>query len=170
MKRFMSVVLLVLATSLVIIAQTAANPPRQNAPVRKSPLAPYAGAWIGTFDGHVWMSIRLNLEANQLSGSMQRAREYKFNNNGGLQSVSQEQVTEGVQNTVLQGDGLLLTVKDPETQQVSHYVLRLTGADTADLKMVAMSMPPGMPKPLPWKLSKVTASTANTATATAPAR
>jgi hypothetical protein len=35
------------------------------------------------------------------------------------------------------------------------------------LKMVAMSMPPGMPKPLPWKLSRVTASTA---TAAAPAR
>ncbi len=163
MKRFMTLVLLVISLGLIGAAQTSTNPQTPNAPVRKSPLAPYAGAWIGMFEGHAWMSIRLNLQAAQISGSMQRAHDYKFNNNGGLLSVSQDQVTEGVENGVLQGDGLLLTVKDPETQQASHYVLRLTGPDTAELKMVAMSMPPGMPKPLPWKLSRVTASTATTA-------
>lgn len=163
MKRFSVLVLLVLATSLATVAQTAMAPQGPNAPARKSPLAPYAGAWIGMFDGHVWMSIRLNLQANEITGSVQRAQEFKFNDNGGLQSVSQDQITEGVQNGVLRGDGLLLTVKNPGTQQVSHYVLRLTGPDTAELKMVAMSMPPGMPKPMPFKLSRVTASTASTA-------
>jgi hypothetical protein len=161
MKRFMTLVLLVISISLVGVAQTTTGAQTPNAPVRKSPLAPYAGAWIGIFEGHAWMSIRLNLQANQLSGSMQRAHDFKFNNNGGLQSVSQDQVTEGVENAVLQGDGLLLTVKEPQTQQVTHYVLRLNGPDTAELKMVAMSMPPGMPKPLPWKLSRVGASTAS---------
>lgn len=170
MKRFITFVVLVISISLICVAQTPANSQTPNAPVRKSPLAPYAGAWIGMFEGHAWMSIRLNLQANQISGSMQRAHDYKFNNNGGLLSVSQDQVTEGVENAVLQGDGLLLTVKDPETQQTTHYVLRLTGPDTADLKMVAMSMPPGMPKPLPWKLSRVAASTAAATTATPPAR
>lgn len=159
MKRFITLTFMVLSMSLISVGQVA-NPQAPNAPIRKSPLAPYAGAWIGMFDGHVWMSIRLNLQAEQISGSMQRAHDYKFNNNGGLQSVSEDQVTEGIESGALQGDGLLLTVKDPDTHQASHYVLRLTGPDTAELKMVAMSMPPGMPKPLPWKLSRVGASTA----------
>ena len=163
MKRFTPVILLLIAISVISVAQTSTSAQAPNAPVRKSPLAGYAGSWIGMFEGHAWMSIRLNLQAEQISGSMQRARDYKFNNNGGLLSVSEEQVTEGVENGVLQGDGLLLTVKDAETQQTTHYVLKLTGPDTAELKMVAMSMPPGMPKPLPWKLSRVGASTATTA-------
>ena len=163
MKRFAIVILVVLATSVVTLAQTTANPQASSAPARKSPLAPYAGTWIGTFDGHVWMSIRLNLQANEITGSMQRARDFKFNNNGGLQSVSEDQITEGVQNAALQGDGLLLTAKDTETQLINHYVLRLTGPDTAELKMVAMEMQPGMPKPLPFKLSRVAANTASTA-------
>ncbi len=83
---------------------------------------------------------------------------FKFNNNGGLKSVSDDKITESVDKAVLQGDGLLLTVKDPNTQQTSSYVLRLTSANTAELKMVAMSMPPGMPKPQPWKLSKIMAN------------
>src|SRR5580704_4981052 len=163
MKRFMTLALLAISISLISVAQTSTNPQTPNAPVRKSPLAAYAGAWIGMFEGHSWMSIRLNLQAEQISGSMQRAHDFKFNNNGGLLSVSQDQVTEGIESGVLQGDGLLLTVKDPDTHQASHYVLRLTGPDTAELKMVAMSMPPGMPKPLPWKLNRVGASTATTA-------
>jgi hypothetical protein len=64
-------------------------------------------------------------------------------------------LTAAVENSLLNGDGLLLTVKDPGTQQTERYLMRLTSADTAELKMVAMSMPPGMPKPKPWKLSRV---------------
>src|SRR6202007_1268650 len=113
MKCFMPAVVLVISISLISVAQTSTNPPAPNAPVRKSPLAPYAGAWIGMFEGRAWMSIRLNLQSEQISGSMQRAHDFKFNNNGGLQSVSEDQVTEGIESGVLQGDGLLLTLKDP---------------------------------------------------------
>jgi hypothetical protein len=63
-----------------------------------------------------------------------------------------------VENAVLQGDGLLLTVKDPGTQQTDRYLMRLTSANSADVKMVGMSVPPGMPKILPWKLNRVMAN------------
>jgi len=156
MKRFLPFAILAIAMSAAAIAQTSMTPQMQNAPARKSPLADYAGTWIGTFEGHAWMSINLTLQANQLSGTMQRPHDFQFTNDGAIKSVSDEKLTEGVENAVLQGDGLLLSVKDPGTQQTEHYVMRLTGAGMAELKMVAMSMPPGMPKPLPWKLSKVT--------------
>jgi hypothetical protein len=158
MKRFITLALLVAAMSIVGVAQTSMTPQMQNAPARKSPLAGYAGAWIGMFEGHAWMSVRLNMQGDLLTGSVQRAHEFQFNNNGGLKSVSDDKITESVDKAVVQGDGLLLTVKDPNTQQTSSYVMRLTSADTAELKVVAMSMPPGMPKPQPFKLSKVTAN------------
>jgi hypothetical protein len=158
MKRLLILAILAVSTCIVAIAQTSMTPQMQNAPARKSPLAEYAGSWIGTFEGHTWITLRLVHQGNQITGTVQRAHDFKFNNNGGLQSVSQEQITEGIDSAAIQGDGLLLTAKDPGAQETSRYVLRLTSANTADLKMVGMSMPPGMPKPLPWNLSRVTAN------------
>jgi hypothetical protein len=155
-KRSFAVATLLFSMCLIGVAQTSMAPQMQNAPARKSPLAEYAGAWTGMFEGHTWLAVRLALQGGQISGTLQRPKDFQFANNGAIKSVSDEQLTEGVENAVVQGDGLLLTVKDPGTQQTDHYVMKLTGPGTAELKMVAMSMPPGMPKPQPWRLNKVT--------------
>ena len=130
----------------------------QNAPARKSPLAEYAGSWIATFQGHAWLTIRLNLQGTQLSGTVQHPHNLEFDNSGEVKSVSDERLTGAVETAVIQGDGLFLTVKDTDTQETDRYVMRLTSANTAEVKMVAMPMPPGMPKPQPWKLSRVNPS------------
>lgn len=156
MRRSISVALLIFGLTAIVTAQTSMTPAMQNAPARKSPLAEYAGAWIGTFQGHTWMSIRLALQANQVSGSLQRPNDVKFNDQGEIKSVSDEKSTATVENAVLNGDGLLLTINVPgEKPATERYLMRLTSANTAELKMVAMSMPPGMPKPKPYKLSRV---------------
>lgn len=158
MRRFISIAVLIVGLAIVGLAQTSMTPGMQNAPARKSPLAGYAGAWIGTFDGHAWLTIRLTQQGTQLSGTVQRQSDVKFNDQGDIKSVGEEQTTSAVENSLLNGDGLLLTVKEPGTQQTDRYLMRLTGADTAELKMVAMSMPPGMAKPKPWKLNRVGAN------------
>jgi len=158
MRRFISIAALIVGLAIVGLAQTSMTPGMQNAPARKSPLAGYAGAWIGTFDGHAWLTIRLTQQGTQLSGTVQRQSDVKFNDQGEIKSVGEEQTTSAVENSLLNGDGLLLTVKEPGTQQTDRYLMRLTGADTAELKMVAMSMPPGMAKPKPWKLNRVGAN------------
>lgn len=162
MKRFIPLALLLLAASVGFVQAAPQNP---NAVVKKSPLADYAGSWTGLFEGHAWLTIRLTERGAAMSGTVQRAHEFQFADSGLIKSVSEDQITETIESAALQGDGLLITtIKDPNTQQADRYLLRLTGANTADAKMVGMSMPPGMPKPLPWKLTKVTAS------AVAPAR
>jgi hypothetical protein len=158
MRRFIPIAVLIVGLAIVGLAQTSMTPGMQNAPARKSPLAGYAGAWIGTFDGHAWLTIRLTQQGTQLSGTVQRQSDVKFNDQGEIKSVGEEQTTSAVENSLLNGDGLLLTVKEPGTQQTDRYLMRLTGADTAELKMVAMSMPPGMAKPKPWKLNRVGAN------------
>jgi hypothetical protein len=155
MKRVLSVALIMLSLGVVAAAQTSMTPGLQNAPARKSPLSLYAGSWIGMFQGHAWITIKLNEQAGAISGTLERPRSVNFQDSGELKSVSDERVTDGVQNAVLQGDGLLLTVKDPESNEIFHYVMRLMSVNTAELKMSQMAMQPGMAKPRPWMLSRV---------------
>src|SRR3954470_21827103 len=158
MKRLLVFAMLLVATSATAFAQTSTAPQTQNAPARKSPLAEYAGSWTSMLEGHAWLTVRLVLQGPALSGTVQRAHEFKFADSGAIKSVSEDQITESVDRAAIQGDGLLISAKDPGTQQTDRYVMRITGANTAEIKMVGMSMPPGMSKPLPWKLTKVTAS------------
>ncbi len=155
MRRFLSLLLLILGPPAMVLAQTSMTQEMQNAPARKAPLAEYVGTWIGSFEGHTWMTIRLELQGKQLFGTLQRPEEVQFNDRGDIKSTGEAQLTATVENAALQGDGLLLTVKDPNHPEPDRYLLRLTSANTAELRMVAMSMPPGMPKPKPFKLSRV---------------
>ena len=152
MKRLSLLVVLILG-----IAAGAQTPPQQGppgVPVRKSPLASYVGTWTGSFEGKTWLTVKLVLQADHLSGSLQHASHLQFNDQGEIKSVSDEQSTETVQDAQVNPDGLLLTTRDPDTQETNHFTMKLTGEATADLKMSAMKMPPGMPKIKPWKLTR----------------
>jgi len=147
--------LLVLIVALVVVSGTRAQSNQgSGATVRKSPLAVYAGTWIGSFDGKTWLTIKLTLQADQMSGAIQHPRHLEFNDAGLLKSVSEDQTTESVQNAEVNPNGLLLTTKDPDTQETNRYTMTLTGESTADVKMSAMKIPPGMPKIKPWKVTR----------------
>ena len=160
MRRFLALAILTLTLSGIGFAQAAATPQSPNAPARKPPTAEYAGSWIVMFEGHAWLTIRLTQQGSQLTGTVQHPHDFQLSDNGELKSVSEEQVTEVVQSAAVQGDGLLLTVKTPEAQETNRFLMRLTGPAAAEVRMVAMSVRPGMAKPQPWKVSKVTANTA----------
>jgi hypothetical protein len=130
-------------------------------PVKKSPLVPYAGNWVGTFESKPWMLLNLNLVGEQFSGSMQRAKSIDINDNGELKHVSEEFSNNPLVEGRLNPDGLLLSFKDPETQETFRYLMKLTSDSTAEIRMIAMAMPPGMPKPKPWKLTKAVATTSS---------
>ena len=128
-----------------------------------SPLAEYAGNWTSTFDGKIWLSLRLELHGDQLTGSLLHPHSLELNDNGELKSVSEEQATETITNATVNPDGLLLTLNDPDTKEIDRYLMKLLlpTKDTADLKMIAMSVRPGMPKPKPWRLAKSGTATTN---------
>ena len=121
-----------------------------------SPLVQYAGEWTSVFDGKVWLRLQLELHGEQLTGSLIHPKNITMNDNGDLKSISEEQSTEAVTEAVLNPDGLLLTLKDTETQETDRYMMRVILPEklTADLKMIGMPMAPGMPKPKPWRLAK----------------
>lgn len=132
-----------------------------------SPLAEYAGTWNATFDSKVWLSLQLDLRGDQLTGLLVHAHSLELNDNGELKSVSEEQSSDPIIAAVLNPDGLLLTVKDPDSQETDRYMMRLVAPakESADLKMIAMSMPPGMSKPKPWRLVKTGITPAGKASA-----
>ena len=110
MKRFICAALLTFVLVMMGQAQTAITPQMQNAPARKSPLAEYAGAWIGTFEGHTWITVRLNNTGTTLNGTLQRPNELQFQDSGDLKSVSQETLKLTIQHSEIQGDGLLVVL------------------------------------------------------------
>ncbi len=151
-----------LVLGLMTSIGAAQNPPqRGTAPgqpaVKKSPLVPFAGNWVGTFEGKPWMLLNLNLVGEEFSGVLQRTRTFDLNDNGQLKHVSDDFVTYPLAQAELNPDGLVLTFKDINTQQTQRYLLKLTGETTAEIRMIEMTMPPGYPKPKPWKLTKAAA-------------
>lgn len=146
-----------LLVSLPLFAQSTPQTSSQQAPVHKSPLPPYAGTWVGDFNGKPWLTVKLALAGEQISGSVQHARGVTLKDNGELRSIGDDSSTESVRDAKLSPDGLLLSCKDPATQEENRYLMRLTGEDTAEIRPVGMALPPGMPKPAPWKLTKQTA-------------
>jgi len=129
-----------------------ANP--QKKPV--SPFAEYTGEWTATFEGKIWMRLTLVSEGEKPAGSLVHARDIRLNDNGDLKSASEEQSTAIITDAVVNPDGLMITVKDSETQETDRYMMRLVQPqkDAADLKLIGQVMPPGMPKPKPWRLVK----------------
>jgi hypothetical protein len=121
-----------------------------------SPLVQYAGDWTSVFDGKVWLRLQLELHGEQLTGSLIHPKNITMNDNGELKSIGEEQSTETVTEAVVNPDGLLLTFKDAETQEIDRYMMRVILPEklAADLKMIGMPMAPGMPKPKPWRLAK----------------
>ncbi len=138
-----------------------ASPPGKPKPV--SPFADYAGLWTGKFDDRIWLQVQLTLTGEKLTGSIVHSRDINLADDGGIKSVSEEQTTETVTDAVVNPDGLLLTVKDSNTQESDRFVMKLVmpAKDAADLKMIGQPMPAGMPKPKPWRVVKSGIATTN---------
>jgi hypothetical protein len=160
MRRFAIVVMMVFVLGNASWPQMSSTQTTPTQPVKKSPLAGYAGIWTGTFEERTWLTVQLTLQGQQLSGSLRRANDLKFTDAGEIKSVGDTLVTEVIEDATLNGDGLLLTAKNPDTNETDRFTMRLTGETTGELKMSAMSMPPGMPKLKPWKLTRVSAASA----------
>jgi hypothetical protein len=142
---------------LVVLAawgQAPGSTPPQKKPV--SPFAEYAGEWTSTLDGQAWLRLRLELVGDQLNGELVHARKIELKDDGEVKSVSEQQSTETITEAVLNPDGLALSTKDLDTQETNRYLMRLVlpAKDAAEVKTIGKSMPPGMPKPKPWRLVK----------------
>ncbi len=155
MKRCSWLPLLAILATSMAMAQSTGTAGGQTQPVKKNPLAEYAGIWTSQLDGKAWLTVQLAMHGDQLTGAIQYPHDLVFADSGDVKSVSEGRLNAVVTKAEITGDGLLLNVKNPETQENNRFVMKLTGETSAEMKMVAMAMPPGMAKPKPWKLNRV---------------
>ena len=150
------VLLTVLAAAMAGWCQAPAAPSNKPAESEAAPApADYAGEWIATFEGKVWLLLDLKLEGEQLTGTITHSTDLELNDEGGLKSVSDEKVKEKIEDAKLDAGGLLITVKSSDTKEPDQYrMLIVLPGKAANISMVAEDMPPGMPKPQPWILLK----------------
>jgi hypothetical protein len=153
MKRLLcACALLILPLAAWCQAPASGSAKPSNAP-KASPFAEYAGDWIATLDGKVWLLLQLELHGDQLTGWLTHSRDLEMNDDGGLRSASEEKVKEAITDATVNPDGVLITVRYADAEKTDQYMMRLTApGQLAELKMVAHDMPPGMPKPKPWTL------------------
>jgi hypothetical protein len=146
----------VLATGMAVWCQAPATSAAKPAEAGAIPTrADYAGEWISTLDGKVWLLLQLELHGDQLTGTITHSTDLELNDDGGLKSVSDEKVKEQVSEAIPDAGGLLVTVKSSEKRDPDQYrMLIVLPGKAANLSMVAEDMPPGMPKPQPWVLLK----------------
>src|SRR5215471_17957938 len=116
MKKLLPVLLgfWMAASAVGPASKSTTNPAAKSKPV--SPLADYAGDWTSSFNGIVWLRLRLVLQGDKLTGAMIHSRNITTDDSGGLKSVSEETSRETVQDAVLNPDGLVLTLKDADSQ------------------------------------------------------
>lgn len=158
MKRSSAMILLLLLTCLSGWAQSPPEAAGQKPQVRKAAIDEYAGTWNSMFGGKPWMILGLGFEGDKLTGWMQHAQDFQFNDQGELKSVGDTLAKETVETAEMSGDGLVITLKNDDTKAIERYLMRIVAPDTAELRMSGMNMPPGMPKPRPWKLTKAEAA------------
>ncbi len=153
MKRLVLVCALLTVPITGLCQAPASGSAKPSTTQKVSPFAEYAGDWISTLDGKVWLLLQLELHGDQLTGWLTHSRDLEVNDDGGLKSASEEKVKEVITDAKVNPDGLLITVRYADAEKTDQYVMRLTApGQVAELKMVAQVMAPGMPKPKPWTL------------------
>ena len=119
-----------------------------------SPFADYVGDWVATLDGKVWLLLTLELHDGELKGWLTHSRDLEINDEGGLRLASGEKVKEAIASATVHADGLLLTVKYGDKTPDQYLMRVIEPGKAAELKMVVVDLPAGMPEPKPWSLIK----------------
>jgi LssY C-terminus len=124
------------------------------------PADTYAGTWQGKFQGKVFVTLTLQKQAGALTGTISHTT-VQLDNNGELTGATQDAGSDPITDVKLDSDALHFASEDTASQDTTQYEMKLSGADEAQLQIVAV--PSGTPAPKPWKLARLAATTADTA-------
>jgi LssY C-terminus len=116
----------------------------------------FAGTWQAQFQGKTFLTIKLASQDGKLTGTVSHTN-VQLDQNGDLTSAEPGTGEDSVVDTKLDGNTLLLTGKDQQSQATTQFQITLTGADQAEVQQLG-KISGATPKP--WKLERVAASSA----------
>ena len=110
----------------------------------------FLGKWQGRFHGKVFVTLDLAGDAKKLTGAMSKAS-VELNADGSLASAEPNDGTNSITQALVNGKELHFTSSDGTGDPVDWEIV-LVGADEAELQPI---VPPDVPKPKPWKMTRV---------------
>jgi hypothetical protein len=142
------IVLLLLASLATVVSTQALQASGPDAD-----LQPYVGTWCAKFKGKTFVTIVLKKQDGKLTGTGSHS-EIQVDKNGELTSAEQLDGSEPILEAKLTNGILRLTIKEEDSQDLIQFEMKLTGANQAELRILA---PPDVPVPKPWKLERAKA-------------
>lgn len=103
--------------------------------------ADFSGTWVLKFNGHPIFKLKLMAEKEGITGSLTKPRQLTIDQEGDVTSLGSDQVNLPIQNAILSGGQLELTIDD------DRFVLTLQNHDQALLVTEGMR---------PWHLERTT--------------
>ncbi len=110
----------------------------------------FLGKWQGTFQGKVFITVYLSGDAHKLTGTMSKA-DIELNDAGELTKAEVNEGSNPIKNATVKGNRLRITAKSDDGDEINSEI-DLVGADEAELRLI---VPPDVPQPKPWKLTRV---------------
>src|SRR5581483_1400885 len=144
-SRTFRVCLLLLALTAVVQAQALK-------PANSTNAKDFLGKWQGRFHGKVFVTIALNGDGQKLAGTMSKAS-VELNEDGSLASAEPTDGSNSISHAEVNGKELRFTSESNDgTGDPVDWEMVLVGADEAELQPI---VPPDVPKPKPWKLTRI---------------
>jgi hypothetical protein len=112
----------------------------------------FAGTWQAQFQGKTFLTIKLAKQDGKLTGTISHIN-VQLDQNGNLTSAAPAEGEDPVVDTKLDGNTLLLTGKDQQSQAATQFQIKLAGADEAEVQQLGKI---SATAPKPWKLQRVT--------------
>jgi LssY C-terminus len=119
----------------------------------------FAGTWEAQFQGKAFLTIKLANQDGKLTGTVSHTN-VQLDQSGELTRAEPALGEDPVVDAKLDGNTLLLTSKDQQSQDTAQFQITLTGADQAEVQQLGKI---SGTTPKPWKLERATASGAATA-------
>ena len=123
-------------------------------PATSSNAKQFVGTWQGSFNGKPFLTVTFNVAGNKVSGSMSHA-DIDVNKAGELTKAEVRDGQDTITEAQVKGNVLRFTTKSTDGSEDSMQAeLKLIAPGKGEVRMVGL--PPDVPAPKPWAVSRVT--------------
>ena len=111
----------------------------------------FAGTWNAKFQGNTFVTLKLLVRNDQLTGSMTGAN-INMDKDGNLTSAQGTEDESQLSDVKLTADTLSFTTKNEDSGETINWKMSLTNEREGELLLVIPGPHPDIPTPRPWKI------------------
>ena len=122
-------------------------------PATSSNAKQFAGTWQATFKGSPFLTVTFSVADDKVSGSFSHA-DMEVNQAGELTKAEARDGEDPITDAQVKGNALRFTTKSTDGSEDSLQAeLKLTGPEKGEIRL--LGIPPDVPAPKPWEVSRV---------------